>query len=96
MDKPPEIQKKGQWEEAGFADRGEEPQMVLAFFQTLGWKFAVEGRRMVAEGDPGRGGEELSGMNNGCRILRDLVKTLIMDQTQLERPEEQRGPSRKF
>lgn len=37
-----------------------------------------------AEGDPGREGEKLSGMNNGWRILRDRVKTLIMDGTQLE------------
>lgn len=69
---------------------------VISFFQAFGWKIAVEGRRMMAEGDPGREQEEFSGMNNEWRILRDLVKTLIMDHTQLEGPEEKRGPSRKF
>lgn len=59
---------------------------------------------METEGDPGRGGEKSCGINNGCKILRDHVQTLIMDRIQLEgargrlrtvylRKEEQQGSS---
>lgn len=81
--------------EVGRADGGGDTP-VISFLQALGWKTAVEGRRMMAEGDPGREEGVLLGMNNGWRLLRDLVKTLIMDHTQLEGSEEKRGPSRKF
>lgn len=98
LHKPLELQKKSQkMEERGEEGRadggGDTP--VISFLQTFRWKTAVEGRRM-AEGDPGREQGVLLGMNNGWRILRDLVKTLIMDHTQLEGSEEKRRPSRKF
>lgn len=51
-------------EEVGRADGGGDTP-VISFLQTFGWKTAVEGRRMMAEGDPGREQGVLLGMNNG-------------------------------
>lgn len=59
-----EGKKMEEQEEVGRADGGGDTP-VISFLQTFGWKTAVEGRRMMAEGDPGREQGVLLGMNNG-------------------------------
>lgn len=71
-------------EEEETTRRGRGTHLLLAFLQTDVSKEEQggggAGRRRSWEGKR----QELSGMNNGWRILRDYVKTLIMDRTQLE------------
>lgn len=76
-----------QEEEEEIRWRGRNTHLLLAFLQTdPDGGNEEEEEEEEAEGDPGREGEKLSGMNNGLRILRDRVKTLIMDWAQLEGP----------